>query len=246
MALKSSAFTHCNPGKSPSRTAARIYFAVLATFPLSAAAVIPESSGASENHLLWVTITLLLALQTLLIVGLQRSRLNNKRARRALKQSQKELEQRISERTATLEITNLKLQDEIIRHEATVMLLRETQDYLHSILNAMPSVIIGVAHNGAITHWNTAAEQNTGISAEFALGRYLKDVYPSTLITCELIKQTIAAGIPFTKENMQEGHGSEASYTDLTIYPLIAAQGIGAVIRLDDVTTRVKIEHMMI
>ena len=196
--------------------------------------------------MLWAIISLLLALQTLLIIGLQRSRLNNKRARKALKQSQKELEQRISERTATLEITNLKLQDEIIRHEATVLLLRETQDYLHSILNAMPSVIIGVTHKGAITHWNTAAETSTGISVELALGRALKDVYPSSLITCELIKRTIASGTPFTKENMQEGHGSEAHYTDLTIYPLIAAQGIGAVIRLDDVTARVKIEHMMI
>lgn len=246
MALKSSAFTHCNPGKAPSRTAARIYFAVLATFPLSAAAVTPASSGASENHLLWVTITLLLALQTLLIVGLQRSRLNNKRARRALKQSQKELEQRISERTASLEITNLKLQDEIIRHEATVLLLRETQDYLHSILNAMPSVIIGVTHSGAITHWNIAAELNTGITAETALGEPLSKIYPGSLITQELIERTIAAGTPFSKENMQEGQGSDARYIDLTIYPLIAAQGIGAVIRLDDVTAKVKIEHMMI
>lgn len=217
---------------------------VLLTAPAAANNLVSQEG--QQNYVLWGIISLLLALQTLLIIGLQRSRLNNKRARKALKQSQKELEQRISERTATLEITNLKLQDEIIRHEATVLLLRETQDYLHSILNAMPSVIIGVTHNGAITHWNTAAESSTGISAELALGRALKEVYPSKLITCELIEKTIAGGIPFTKENMQEGQGSEAHYTDLTIYPLIAAQGIGAVIRLDDVTARVKIEHMMI
>ncbi len=200
----------------------------------------------SEGTLLWAIISLLLALQTLLIIGLQRSRLNNKRARRALKQSQTKLEQRIAERTATLEITNLKLQDEIVRHEATVLLLRETQEYLHSILNAMPSVIIGVTQQGVITHWNTAAERSTGIHTERALGQPLSAIYPSSVITQELIARTIEAGEPFSKENMQVGQGSEAQYTDLTIYPLIAAQGIGAVIRLDDVTSRVKIEHMMI
>jgi two-component system NtrC family sensor kinase len=204
------------------------------------------STGESGNQWLWIVITLLLVIQTLLIVGLQRSRLNNKRARKALKQSQKELEQRITERTAKLEITNIKLQDEIIRHEATVLLLRETQDYLHNILNAMPSVIIGVTRHGNITHWNTAAEHSTNIAAATALGQPVTSTYPCALITRELIKQTIASGIPFHKENMQEGQGSESRYTDLTIYPLIAAQGIGAVIRLDDVTNKVKIEHMMI
>lgn len=209
----------------------------------------PSQAGLLEsanNLVLWVVISLLLALQTLLIIGLQRSRLSNKRARKALKQSQKELEQRIAERTTTLEITNLKLQDEIIRHEATVLLLRETQEYLQSILNAMPSMIIGVTHQGLISHWNTAAETQTGVKAERALGQPLEHIYPNPLVTQELISRTIEAGVPFSKENMQTGGGSEARYTDLTIYPLIAAQGIGAVIRLDDVTTRVKLEHVLI
>src|SRR5690606_38832435 len=115
----------------------------------------------------------------------------NKRARKALKQSQKELEQRITERTATLEVTNLKLQDEIIRHEATVLLLRETQDYLHNILNAMPSVIIGVTYQGTVTHWNTAAEITTGISAKEALGTPLTTTCPFSYITQNLIENTI-------------------------------------------------------
>lgn len=209
----------------------------------------PSQAGTVESAnslLLWAVISLLLALQTLLIIGLQRSRLSNKRARRALRQSQKELEQRIAERTTTLEITNLKLQDEIIRHEATVLLLRETQEYLQSILNAMPSMIIGVTHQGVITHWNTATETQTGVKAEEALGQPLEKVYPTPFLTQELISRTIEAGVPFSKEKMQTGGGNEASYTDLTIYPLIAAQGIGAVIRLDDVTTKVKLEHVLI
>src|SRR5690606_29140301 len=100
------------------------------------------------------------------------------------------------------------------------------QDYLHNILNAMPSVIIGVTYEGTVTHWNTAAEITTGISAKEALGTPLTTTCPFSYITQDLIKHTIDAGVPYRKENMQEGQGSEAHYTDLTIYPLNAAQGI--------------------
>lgn len=205
---------------------------------------VPE--GSPDSSALWVIISLLLGSQTLLIIELQRSRLSNQGARKALKTSQRELEPRILEPTNSSEISNAKLQDEIIRHEATVLLLRETQDYLHSMLNAMPSVIIGVTHAGQITHWNTAAENNTGISAELALGQALQKVYPSQLITHELIAKTIAAGTPYNNENLQEGQGDAARFIDLTIYPVIAVQGIGAVIRVDEVTEKIKLKHMMI
>lgn len=198
------------------------------------------------SNILWLVITLMFLLQSLLIIGLQRSRLNNKRARKALKESQRELEHKIAERTESLHQTNNRLQDEISRHEATVLLLRETQDYLHSMINSMPSVLIGVTHRGYVTHWNASAEFNTGISADEALDKHLNEVYPSLPISIATIKKTIESGVPLVSENMQQGQGSEARYTDLTIYPLIAAQGIGAVIRIDDVTMRVKMEHMMI
>ena len=205
-----------------------------------------ESRASGYSNILWLVITLMFLLQSLLIIGLQRSRLNNKRARKALKESQRELERKIAERTESLHQTNNRLQDEIARHEATVLLLRETQDYLHSMINSMPSVLIGVTHQGYVTHWNASAAFNTGISADEALHRHLNEVYPSLPISLATIKKTIESGAPLVNENMQQGQGTEARYMDMTIYPLIAAQGIGAVIRIDDVTLRVKMEHVMI
>src|SRR5690554_440111 len=217
--------------------------ALLPSFPAFAQ---DQADDPGYSNLWWLVITLLILIQSLLIIGLQRSRLNNKRARKALKQSQKELEQKIAERTENLHNTNVRLQDEIASHEATVLLLRETQDYLHSMINSMPSVLIGVTHQGYVTHWNTAAEQSTGISSSDALGKSLDEVYPSLQITPEIIERTIESGLPLAKEKTRHDLNGEAHYTDLTIYPLIAAQGIGAVIRMDDVTLRVKMEHMMI
>lgn len=195
---------------------------------------------------LWTVIALLLLLQTGLIIGLQRSRLNNKRARNALSQTQVELEHRIAERTESLHQTNDQLQDEISHHQATEILLRETQDYLHSIINAMPSVLIGVTPEGRVTHWNSAAELETGLTSDEALGQHLDTLYPSLPVSMETIARTIESGVPYVNENIQEGQGSDAHYTDLSIYPLIAVQAIGAVIRMDDITMRVRIENMMI
>lgn len=220
--------------------------AAMAVAALYPAAALAQDGPGWGTSILWTVIALLLLLQTLLIVGLQRSRLNNKRARKALGRTQLELEQRIAERTESLHQTNNQLQDEISHHQATEILLRETQDYLHSIINAMPSVLIGVTPEGRVTHWNSAAELATGISSEQALGQPLESLYPSLPVSMDTIVRTIDSGVPYVNENIQEGRGSEARYTDLSIYPLIAVQAIGAVIRMDDITMRVRIENMMI
>jgi len=198
------------------------------------------------RYALWIIIGILLAVESVLILGLQRSRLNHKRTRNALRESQRELEQRIHERTSTLEETNRRLNTEIASHETTVGLLRSTKAYLQSLLNAMPSVIIGVNQQGLVTHWNAEAETVTGTATRDALGQPLEVVYPSPLLNQALIQQTVNAGVPYRKENAKEGSGSEARYTDLTIYPLITDEHFGAVIRLDDVTASVTIEHMII
>lgn len=199
-----------------------------------------------DQRWLWTVIIILLGLQSLLIIGLQRSRLKITHARQALSASQKVLEERVRERTDSLHITNAQLYQEIGRHEATELLLRETQEYLHSIINSMPSIIIGVTHKGFITHWNAAAQQRCGIDANTALQQHVLDVYPTLPIQSATIAETIEAGSPYTTQNFQETIGGETKYADLTIYPLIAAQAIGAVIRIDDVTMRVRVENMMI
>ncbi|WP_020209544.1 two-component system sensor histidine kinase NtrB [Gilvimarinus chinensis] len=223
-------------------------FSVLITTTLSVLAppVYADSASVSERDWLWVAIIILLLLQSLLIIGMQRSRLKLKHARQALFKSQKELEAKVHDRTETLHNTNEQLYQEIGRHEATELLLRETQEYLHSIINSMPSVIIGVTHRGFITHWNAAATEKTGINSADALSKHLKDVYPSLPVDGDIISDTIEAGIPYTSQNIQETYAGEMHYSDLTIYPLIAVQAIGAVIRIDDVTMRVRVENMMI
>lgn len=188
----------------------------------------------------------LLFIQTMLIIGLQRSRLHNKRARKSLKESKKALEKRIHERTESLYKTNNLLIDEVARHEVTGSLLRETKEYLQSMINSMPSIIIGVSVDGEITHWNAAAENNFEIFSNEALGKNITDVLTMFPVDRQTIASIIKEGEPRSLEHTKNNEDDNNQYYEITIYPLMSNASPGAVIRVDDVTLRITIENLMI
>jgi two-component system, NtrC family, sensor kinase len=191
-------------------------------------------------------ILLFILIQTIIILGLQRSRINNKRARSQLRESQKNLEARIEEHTQNLNKTNQLLIDEVDHHEATGRQLRDTKDYLQSMINSMPSIIIGVSAQGEVTHWNAAAEEAFEIFSQDALGHIISELLPQLPIAPHRITQTIREGSPYQTQYCETLVDDSKRYFDITIYPLIANTQQGTVIRIDDVTLRVTIENMMI
>ncbi|PUA30809.1 MAG: PAS domain-containing sensor histidine kinase [Cellvibrio sp. 79] len=193
-----------------------------------------------------VLVIFLLILQTLLIIGLQRSRLSNKRARKALKESQKALEEKIQDRTKSLHRINDLLIDEVARHEQTGRQLRETKLYLQSMINSMPSIIIGVTAHGEVTHWNAAAENTFEIFSNEALGRNITELLPLFPVTIDVIRASIRGGDPYSIQHTQHQEDEKKRYFEITLYPLISSSEQGAVIRVDDVTMKVTIENLMI
>jgi PAS domain S-box-containing protein len=189
--------------------------------------------------------TLVLVL-VFIIFGLKKNHKQYQEAEEQLVLKHQDLERRLLDRSEKLHNLNSQLYDEIAKHEITEELLRETQDYIQNIINSMPSILIGVTRDGMITHWNTAARQATGINYDKALGFYLKDIAPELDISRDLIDRAIDLQKTQKREHRQQGHGSQAKFNDLTIYPLLSAEIQGAVIRIDDVTLRVRLETMMI
>lgn len=125
--------------------------------------------------------------------------------------------------------------------------LRMTQGYIKNIIDSMPSVVIGVDPSGRITHWNMAAEKLAGIrSGEDIRGRLLTDVYPELSAYIEHIRKSLKDREPVKTEKQPKHRSDEIHYEDIMIYPLVANGVEGAVIRIDDVTSRVRIEEMMI
>ncbi len=129
------------------------------------------------------------------------------------------------------------------RTEAEMSHLRSL---LKNIIDSMPSVIIGVDPEGLIMQWNSEAERTTGLSPEKAIGKPLEKAFPR--LSAEMARVREAMQRCQTLSDPKQAHleDGETCYEDVTVYPLIANGVQGAVIRIDNVTDKVRIEEMMI
>ncbi len=118
--------------------------------------------------------------------------------------------------------------------------------YLRNIIDSMPSILIGVDPWGYITVLNQPAEEVSGLSWETAQGRFFGDVFPQLESQFEQVRQAIHLGRPIKTPRMTFDVRGELHYADVMVYPLMAESASGAVIRMDDVTARVRIESMMV
>ncbi len=123
---------------------------------------------------------------------------------------------------------------------------RHLQNMLTNIINSMPSILVGVDAEGRITQWNKEAENATGTEADQALGKSLDKVFPLLSKEMGKIRQTIQQRETQKDSKISYQVNGETRFSDITVYPLISNGLEGAVIRVDDVTERVRIEEMMI
>ncbi|MCF7849968.1 MAG: PAS domain S-box protein, partial [Kiritimatiellales bacterium] len=124
--------------------------------------------------------------------------------------------------------------------------LKKLRNLLSNIINSMPSVLVGVDTEGCVMQWNRAAENATGITPEQAQGQNLASVFPSLADNIGRVKEAINNRSLTPDEKIPRLVGNETRYSDVTVYPLVTDGIEGAVIRVDDVTERVRIEEMMI
>ena len=191
-------------------------------------------------------VSALALLEAILVFSLLRNRKRRKQTMASLRETLALLEQRLSSRTESWRQATDTLEQTEQRHRITTALLNETKEYLNSIINSMPSVMIGVTPSGHITHWNSAAELATGIREKQALGFRLHEIYPDLPVSGAMIDEAIANSEPSTRENVKIEHLNSIRYVDITVYPLHSLELTGAVIRVDDVTLRQKLDSMML
>jgi PAS domain S-box-containing protein len=117
---------------------------------------------------------------------------------------------------------------------------------LSNIINSMPSMLIGVDADGRIAQWNQQAALVTGVSEGQAKGKPLGQVVPWLEPEMRKIRRSIADKKPFFEGKLRRIVGGETIFEDVTIYPLISNGVEGAVIRIDDVTDKVRIEDVLI
>ena len=94
------------------------------------------------------------------------------------------------------------------------------QHYLASIIDSMPSVLVGVDRWGRVTQWNREAEKATGVSSRDARNQNLEHVFPLLRPLSGMVKQAIREGRLGQAEKVAYQMGDQLRYTDIMIYPL--------------------------
>lgn len=202
-------------------------------------------SGLAENFttlsIIWLIVIVVIAI-TAQIYTLGRVR----SLRRSIHQTHRELEIKVNQRTQKLREINKRLYDVINQHEATRLQLVESEAYSESILESMPSVVIGVDTELVVTRWNRAAEHLTGISHPNAIGRSLMHCYPELPFQTDIINNAIAERRVRSIDAIQIPRDHKHQYVSVVVYPLTSGAMTGAVIRIDDITKRIKLENMLV
>jgi PAS domain S-box-containing protein len=177
------------------------------------------------------------------------SQRRTKRYNRELEDTRNQLERRVLERTATLDESNRLLQEsnreleeEIGEHRSTMERLRMSEAYVASILQSMPTMLIGLGDDGTITQWNRRAQEISGFPAETVLGKNLWQAYPAITVSPDQIQAALAGNKTVTITQSQRGQ----FYFDVTIYPLKDQDETGVVVMIDDVTQQVLVENKLI
>ncbi|MGC8492754.1 MAG: PAS domain-containing sensor histidine kinase [Syntrophobacteraceae bacterium] len=124
--------------------------------------------------------------------------------------------------------------------------LQKARNYISNIIDSMPSTLIGVDAQGKVTQWNHEAQNMSGIDAEKALGQPLELVFPGMATEIDKIQSAMRKKEVYSERRRIAGADGKSRFEEVTVYPLIANGVDGAVIRLDDISERVRLEEMML
>ncbi len=124
--------------------------------------------------------------------------------------------------------------------------LQKARNYISNIINSMPSLLIGIDPDGIVTQWNLEAERVTGLSSNEAIGQPLEKAMPYFIDEMKYVKKALTKREKQIDTRRPRFENGDRRFEDVTVYPLVENGIDGAVIRIDDVTDRVRIEEMMV
>lgn len=124
--------------------------------------------------------------------------------------------------------------------------LKKIKNYLNDIINSMPSILIGIDEKGFISHWNKEAENILCVPQKEVVGKYFYEVIPYLNSEIKDIRKALKNKKLLKLKNLIHYESGDIRFSDVIIYPLKTDNYRGFIIRIDDVTTRVRLEKMMV
>ncbi len=123
--------------------------------------------------------------------------------------------------------------------------LKSLRSYLSSIIDSMPSVLIGVDENCCITRWNKRAEEFMAVDSSSANGQFVTNVFPPIVTEMDIIRKSLETRCVQSKRNKAVKEDKGTTYLNITVYPLEQEDTNGAVIRIDNVTQEYELNEQL-
>ena len=121
-----------------------------------------------------------------------------------------------------------------------------SRKYIQNVIDSMPSGIISVNYDCTVSLWNQEISKSSGISPSDAEGKHITTVLPWLKNICASINTAIKNRSIQEETRVPYSDNNSSFYLNITVYPLLSGDTSGAVIRIDDVTEKVKMEELMI
>ncbi len=169
-----------------------------------------------------------------------------KHAEKELREINETLEDIVVARTIELQKANEKLRLELIEREWAEKEIQRLKNYLANIIDSMPSLLVGIDHNETVIQWNLKAANLTGITAEEAVGKSLRQVLPDFSPWISSLREDLVRHHPTVMEKLLLEKDGERHFHDLMLYPLVSNGVEGMVVRIEDVTERTRIQEFMV
>ena len=153
---------------------------------------------------------------------------------------------RLAEREGALSQLNTRLEQELTERKHAEDEIQHLKNYLANIIDSMPSLLVGIDRGEQVVLWNRQSESMTGIPATDAVGRSIHEMLPDFSHWIEALHHSMQERQPSGMEKLLLEHNGERSFYDLMLYPLVANGVEGAVIRIEDVTERTRVQTLMV
>jgi urea ABC transporter urea binding protein len=124
--------------------------------------------------------------------------------------------------------------------------LQKVKNYLSNIIDSMPAILAGTDTEGYVTQWNPEAERITGVTAGLALGQPICQLLPDFAQWIEDLRSEVRQRRSVSLERLPVEKEGEQRFYNLMVYPLVANGVEGAVVRIEDVTQRARLQDLMI
>ncbi|MBU1002641.1 MAG: PAS domain-containing protein [Proteobacteria bacterium] len=144
---------------------------------------------------------------------------------------------------ADIEEEFAQMYQEITRRENE---LRQGRQYIRSVIDSLPSVFVALDADGTVAQWSSGAQHLAGRPASESIGRPVLELLPQLEPVQGMINKVLSEQRPASLDKLPWKTESGPAIYHLEVYPLQGAPGQGAVLRMDDITTRVHLEDIMV